>query len=129
MLSKKAILDYLALPERPSPKEMKELVKAYLASLTSEEQKALVKEESPTADYASEIEFLRRVGFTSLEASWYAGVGLDTPGIRRLVARRALMYRRSTTSSSVVTAYDFARLEKEALGGLTDEQVLEELKK
>lgn len=106
---------------------MKERVRAYLASLATEERVALLKEAAPKEDYASELEFLRQVGFTSLEASWYAGVGLDTPEVRRLVARRALTFRKSGKPLTS-TAYDLIKLEEWVLKGMTDEQVLAELK-
>ena len=128
MLTKEAILEYLALPQRPSPKEMKEQVKAYLASLTTEEKEALTAEEGSKAEYASEVEFLRQAGFTSLEAGWYAGVGLDVLEIRRLVARRALTLRLSEKPLTT-TAYQLIELEERTLKGMTDEQVLEELRK
>ncbi len=127
MLSKEDVLKYLALPERSSPEELHQQVKAYLASLTLGEKKALIVEEGSKAEYASQIEFLRQVGFTSLEASWYAGVGLDTSEVRRLVARRTLVLERSGRSYTA-NAYDLMRLEKTTLKDMTDEQVLEELK-
>jgi len=121
------VLEYLGLPKRPSPKEMKEQVKAYLASLTSGEKQALVEEETSESSYASEVEFLRQVGFTPLEASWYAGVGLDTPEVRSLVARRALTLKLSGKPYTS-TAYELMQLEQRTLKGMTNEQVLEELR-
>ncbi len=127
MLSKEDVLHYLALPQKPSPEQMKQQVKAYLASLTLNEKDALVKEESPHTEYAYQIEFLRQVGFSPLEASWYAGVGLDTLEVRNLVARRTLTLRRSGRPYTA-TAYDLIKLEKATLKDMTDEQVLEELR-
>lgn len=127
MLTIAEVLEYLGLPVRLPSGEMKEQVKAYLASLTTEEKKALVVEDGPKATYASEVEFLRQVGFTPIEASWYAGTGLDDPRVRNLVARRTLALKRSGKPCSS-TAYDLMRMEHDVLKGLTNEQVMKELR-
>ena len=128
MLAKEAILKYLASPKRPSPEELKKQVRALLGAMTPKDKSALMMSESPRKDYACEVEFLRQVGFTPLEASWYAGVGLDASEIHRLVARRALTLRLSNRPYTA-TAYDLIELEEQTLKGMTDEQVLEELRK
>ncbi len=128
MFTVATVLKYLELPERPSREELNSQVKAFIGAMASKDKLALLAKESSRKDYAYDIEFLRQVGFTSLEASWYAGVGLDTPEIRKLVARRALALKRSNRPYTA-TAYDLQELEKEVLKDMTDEQVLEELKK
>ena len=128
MLTKDAVLKYLESPEELSSEELKRQVRVFIGVLSPKDKSALMVSEGPKRDYAYEVEFLRQVGFTSLEASWYAGVGLDTFEIRRLVARRALTLRLSNRPYTA-TAYDLIELERETLKGMTDEQVLEELRK
>jgi len=129
MLTREDILEYLDSPKRLSAEEMKKQVRAFIGALTPKDKKALLVEEGPKRDYAYEVEFLRQVGFTPLEASRYAGVGLDTYDIRRLVARRALALRLSNRPYAAATAYDLIELEEQTLKGMTDEQVLKELRK
>lgn len=128
MLTKEALLEYLESPERLSPEELKRQVRVFIGALTPEDRSALAVSEGSKRDYACEVEFLRQVGFTSLEASWYAGVGLDASRVRRLAARRALTLRLSGRPYPA-TAYALIELEKETLKDMTDEQVLEELRK
>ncbi len=128
MLTKEAILKYLESPEELSPEELKRQVRVFIGVLSPKDKSALMVAQGPKRDYACEVEFLRQVGFTPLEASWYAGVGLDTSEIRRLVARRALTLKLSNRPYTAI-AYDLIELEREVLKGMTDEQVLEELRK
>jgi len=128
MLTREVILKYLDSPERLSPEELKRQVRVFIESLSPRERDALMVTEGPKRDYAFGVEFLRQAGFTSLEASWYAGVGLDAIEIRRRVARRALTLQLSNRPYTA-TAYDLMELEEGVLKGMTDEQVLEELRK
>ena len=125
----------LTLPEGPSHAELRLQARVYLADLTKEEYNDLLNEalqdkslKDEEKEYLDKVSILKRLQFTEKEVQAYAKMRLDSPGVRRVVARRALlimMLRQPLPSGA--TFYEVARMEDAFLKGLSDEEVYRRL--
>ncbi len=125
----------LALPEGPTHRELQKQARVYLAELNGDEYRQLREEATSDRDkeaaeqgYLDKLEILKRLQFTDREAQAYARMRLDSPGVRRVIARRALLIKLLKRElPSRATFYEVARMEDSFLAGLSDEQVLQQL--
>lgn len=125
----------LSLPEGPTFEELRRQARDYLATLSPEEYKelereAIADESSGKRDeeYLEKMELFKKLQFTDREMQAYSHMRLDSPGVRRVVARRALLikYLKQPLPPGA-TFYEVARMEDSFLKGKTHEQILEEL--
>lgn len=131
MLAKKL----LALPEGPTHAELRIAARTYLANLSSDEYEELqdeaVREKSiqdEDKEYLEKVQILKRLQFTDREIQAYARMRLDSPGVRRVVARRALLIKLlKQPLPPGATFYEVARMEDAFLKDMSDEDVLREL--
>jgi hypothetical protein len=89
-------LEVLSLPEGPTYQELAKQARSYLHTLTPEEkakltEEALAEKGSYSDDYADKLDLFRQMLFSPRECQAYAGMRIDSPGIRKMVARRALL--------------------------------------
>lgn len=127
MLEREELRAYLDFKPKSS-KRLKIKVSTYLKELSKPEKEALVLDTSLETSnlYSSNIEFLRRAGFTSLEASAYAKLDIYNVEVRTLVARRVLALRYIEEVPKDV--YTLIKLEESILGSKTPGQILKELR-
>ncbi|MEM3426756.1 MAG: hypothetical protein QW212_00650 [Nitrososphaerales archaeon] len=132
----KEVFDILGQPEGPSYQELQVQAKAYLKSLTPEQYAALRQEaldgnRTQKADeYADKLELFRRILFTPIEARAYAAMRLNSPGVRRVIARRALLgiLKGWKELPPGIVYTDLVHMEDELLGQLSDEDIMEGLR-
>lgn len=89
-------LSVLDLPKGPTFKELRQQAKDYVKSLSKEDyeqlkQEALEESSSFKDDYVDKLELFSQMLFSPIEARAYAGMRIDSPGVRRVIARRALL--------------------------------------
>ena len=128
------VLSILEQPE-VSRREMGRRARQYLASLSDEEYKQLKEEAVEGGGYEEwleRIEVLRSLGFTSVEAGAYGKCRLSSPGIRRVIARRALlgkMLEVPLESLAERPPDELARMEDVIVGSLDTEDMVRRLKR
>ena len=125
----------LSVPEGPTHGELRKQARNYLSKLSEEDYEELKEEalsseeiEKQNDEYAEKLELFRRLQFTDTEAQAYAPMRIDSPGVRRVVARRALlikMLKRPLPPGA--TFYRVAKMEDSFLAGMTDEDVMKAL--
>lgn len=93
-------LSVLSLPEGPTNKELQRQARAYLKSLGKEDYAELRDEALRTRGGEEDEELQaykyrlhKRIGFTDTEAHAYCPMRLNSPGLRRVIARRALLFK------------------------------------
>lgn len=127
LLSASEGLDYSTLAKQ---------ARAYLRTLSEEEyeelkEEALSREDEEVQDeaYSTRLQLLKKIGFTTTEAQAYARMRLNSPGVRRMVARRALCMKLLELEElplNTTFAY-IASTEDRLLKDMPDEEVLKEL--
>jgi len=131
------VFDILGRPEAPSYKDLQAQAKAYLDSLTPEEYQALREEalseedkDVKAARYVEKLELLQKILFTPMEARAYASMRLDSPGVRRVIARRAMLgiLKGWEELPPGIVFTDLVAMEDELLGSLSHEDIMEGLR-
>lgn len=90
-------MSVLDLPVGPTYKELQKQARVYLNGLKSEDYEELKKEALAERtsfnedDYVEKLGLFQKMLFTPRECQAYAGMRLDSPGVRRVIARRALL--------------------------------------
>lgn len=131
----------LDLPEGPTHKELAKQARDYLKHLSSEDY-AQLKEEAIQEkgeykdDYVDKLDIFKQMLFTPRECQAYAGMRIDSPGVRKVIARRALLaavrgWNRIPEGMlpSDVTMMEDAFLRDDNGVPLTDKQVMQELQR
>lgn len=125
----------LSLPAGPSHQQLRRQAREYLAELTPDEYEELKQEAIADYDAANEndlytekLELFRKLQFTDVEAQAYAKMRIDSPGIRRVVARRALLVKfLKQPLPPGATFHEVARMEDAFLKDMTITDVLKAL--
>lgn len=129
--------EVLDMPEGPSNKELQKQARVYLKELSSDEYEELKHEALTSGGHDDDSQLLeykyklhKRLGFTDTEAHAYCACRLNSPGVRRVIARRALLLKMKKWKALPrgMTFYEVAKLEDSM--GLTDmvpEEVLRRL--
>lgn len=127
----------LALPEGPDYRELRSQAKAYIKGLRPQEYEELKTEalaernyEDEEEEYLNKIKVFRQLGFTDMEAQAYARMRIDSPGVRRVIARRALLMQDLNLPALPpgTTFYSIAKMEDSLLQGMSDVAVMKALK-
>ena len=132
----KLALKILDMPEGPDHKTLQKEARAYLKTLSAEDygalkDEALVEGVKNPDDYVDGLELFKKLCFTSKESQAYAGMRINSPGVRRVIARRALLMKflKRETLPEGMSFYEVARMEDSMLTGMSSEEVLRELKR
>ena len=133
----KAALQILSLPEGPNHKELQKRARTYLKGLSTKEYEALKEEalaqgdgeDEESSDYVEKLKLFRQLCFTPREQQAYARMRVDSPGVRKVIARRALLMKmlKRNTLPRGMSFYEVARMEDSMLKDLSDADVLKEL--
>lgn len=122
-------IQVLSLPEGPTNKELQRQARAWLRGLSGEEYaklraEALGGKDETEADElrAYKYQLFRRMAFTDTEAMAYCNMRLNAPGVRRVIARRALLLKvlKRASLPRDMTFYEVARLEDAKVGRVRD---------
>lgn len=124
------------MPEGPTHKELQTQARDYLTSLSAEDYTKLKAEAlsedkgSNHEDYLEKLQLFRRLAFTPTEAQAYAKMRITSPGVRRVIARRALLMSRLNRDKlpKGATFYKIIKLQNWMIGDMTDREVMEALK-
>jgi hypothetical protein len=86
----------LDLPEGPTHKELAKQARDYVKHLSPEDytklkEEALSEKGDYNDDYVDKLDLFKQMLFTPRECQAYAGMRIDSPGVRRVIARRALL--------------------------------------
>jgi len=128
-------LKILDMPEGPSHKELQAQARDYLSSLGDEEYRQLKAEAlsedrlNNHEDYLEKLQLLRSLAFTPTEVNAYAKMRITSPGVRRVIARRALLMcllGRDKLPKGT-TFYKIIKLQNWMLGDKSDDEVMEAL--
>jgi len=131
----------LDLPEGPTHKELAKQARDYLKHLSPEEYAQLKTEAISERgeykdDYVDKLDLFKQMLFTPRECQAYAGMRIDSPGVRRMIARRALLVAMRGWNKipegmlpSDVTMMEDAFLRDDRGNPLTEEQIMEELQR
>jgi hypothetical protein len=130
-------MSLLDLPVGPTYKELSQQAKSYIKGLDEEEREKL-KAEALTEgskvykdDYADKLELFDQLLFTPREAQAYAGMRLDSPGVRRVVAKRALLgaLRGWERLPKGMLLHDVLKWEDAYLKDKSEEQIMEQIRR
>jgi hypothetical protein len=126
----------LDLPAGPTFKELQKQARSYLRELSNEEREKLreeaVSEKSDYKDdYVDKLDIYSQLLFTPRECQAYANMRIDAPGVRRVIARRALLsaMRGWNRLPEGMILPDVVRMEDAFLDGMSDEQIMMELQR
>ena len=126
-------LQILAQPE-VSRDAMRAEVKTYLSLLSPAQLKKLQDEALEGSDgeeWARKIEVLEELGFVDKEVEAYSKCRFTTPGIRKVIARRALLCKMTRLSPKAIRAKPYkevCRLEDKLIGDMSTEEMIRRLK-
>ena len=127
-------LQVLAQPE-VSRADMHRKVKVYLGSLSPAQLEKLrgeALEGSDGEEWARKIEILEQLGFVDKEVEAYSKCRFNTPGVRNVVARRALLCKMTRLSPEAIRAKPYrevCRLEDKLIGNMNTEEMIRRLRK
>lgn len=125
-------LQILAQPE-VSRADMHQRVKGYLNSLSPAQLEKLrdeAMEGSDGEEWARKIEILEELGFVDKEVEAYSKCRFNTPGIRNVVARRALLCKMTHMSPEAIKAKSYREiclLEDKLIGNMSTEEMIRRL--
>lgn len=113
--------------------EMKVRVREYLRKLSPEEYQRLEQEalNDDQDERVERIEILRALGFTDKEIYAYSRCRLNTPGMRKVIARRALLAKGLQRGADILRQGSFmqlVRLEDSLIGNMDTEDMIRELR-
>lgn len=125
-------LQVLSEPEI-SRDEMKGRVREYLSSLSPEQYKQLEQEalDDDQNERIERIEILTALGFTDREIYDYSKCRLNTPGMRKVIARRALLAKGLQREANILRQGHFmqlVRLEDSLIGNMSTDDMIRELR-
>src|SRR5271157_6460808 len=89
-------MNILDLPAGPTYNELAKQARQYLRNLSSEDYnqlkaEAIAERGEYKDDYVDKLDLFKQLGFTPRECQAYAGMRIDSPGVRKMIARRALL--------------------------------------
>jgi hypothetical protein len=127
----------LSLPEGPTFKELQREARLYLRTLSPKQyaalrEEALVGEDGEDEDsFVENLELFRELGFTEVERRAYAPMRLNSPGVRRVIARRALLLKSLGREAlpEGTTFHQVAHMEDLLIKNMSSEQILAELRR
>lgn len=123
-------LRILAQP-KVSRDEMHQRVKVYLKSLSPTDLKKLQEEDNDGDEWADKIEVLEQLGFVDKEIEAYSRCRFTTPGIRKVVARRALLSKMTRLSPEALRAKPYREIcamEDRLIGEMSTEEMIRRLR-
>ena len=129
-------LKILALPEGPNHKELQKQARVYLRGLSKKSYEELRTEalrsngdDEESDEYVEKLKLFKQLGFTARESQAYARMRVDSPGVRRVIARRALLMKllKRNTLPRGMTFHEVARMEDSMLKDLSPEDILKQL--
>lgn len=128
----KLALRVLAEPE-VSRDEMKVKVREYLSSLSPKQYEELEQEavEDDQDERVERIEILAALGFTDREVYEYSKCRLNTPGMRKVISRRALLAKGLGREAEFLRQGHFmeiVRLEDSLIPNMSTEDMIRELR-
>jgi hypothetical protein len=130
MKSVELALRILAQPE-VSREEMHQRVKAYLKSLSPAELQRLREEDDDGEEWANRIEMLEQLGFVDKEIEAYSRCRFTTPGVRKVIARRALLSKITHLSPEALRAKPYrelCQLEDRLIGEMSTDEMIRRLR-
>lgn len=119
--------------EEVSRREMRVRARNYLDSLNQEEYSQLAQEalrDDGENGHQEKKKLLRQLGFTEREVSDYCRCRLNTPGMRKVIARRALLAKLTKMDASQIRKghfYQITRMEDAQIGDLPTEEMIRRL--
>jgi len=96
------VYDYvMGLPIGLTHNEMRKQTRKYVREMSEDERQAIwsradVIEEKIAQDFVFNKEILMELGFSEIQAGFYANYRLNSPGIRQLILERVLLTRHAT---------------------------------
>ncbi len=124
----------LDLPVGPTSKELQRQARVYIRNLKPEDYEALKREALSEQgeykdDYVDKLGIFKQILFTPRECQAYAGMRIDSPGVRKVIARRALLgaMRGWERIPKDMIHPDVIRMEDAFLSGMTEEDIMNRL--
>lgn len=126
----------LSLPEGLDHIELQKRARLYIKSLSGKDYELLKEEaliekdyETEEQEYAQKLKLFKQLCFTDREARAYARMRVDSPGVRRVIARRALLMKLLNRRTLVpgTSFYAIANLEDKVIGRLSHKEIMKQL--